>query len=64
MSYLRSKIVSRPAFVLSWIVVLVGDNLFEMEEYQYVVLCEVLHDIVSFESHDWETHATFVVVLL
>jgi hypothetical protein len=45
-------------------IVLVDDNLFGMEEYQFVVACEVLHATVSFESHDWRTGTTFVVALL
>jgi hypothetical protein len=35
-----------------------------MEEYQFVVACEVLHGTVSCESHVWQIGTTFVVALL
>jgi hypothetical protein len=64
MYYLRSGIVLRPAVGQSWIVVLVGDNLFGIEEYQFVGAWKVLHATGSFESHYWQTGTTSVVVLL
>jgi hypothetical protein len=35
-----------------------------MEEYQFVVACEVLQATVSLESHDWQTGTTFVVYVV